>query len=103
MRIYVFTSLTASRRKLSEQETLASSTSRPNSSNASSIDTSKPGQFFSENTFIRNPFSRVSTFTCWKVQVQKVITLTGQLNFTCSNLLFQINIASRYQIFDRLL
>lgn len=57
---------TACNWKISEQETLASSTSRPSSSNASSIETSKPGQFFSENTLIRKPLSRVSTVTCPK-------------------------------------
>lgn len=58
---------TASRRKLSVQETVASWTLRPKFSKASTIETSKPGQLFSENTLIKNPFSRVSTVTCWSI------------------------------------
>ena len=55
---------TAWNRKVSVQETLASNTVSPISSKASSMETSKPGQLFAENTFMRNPFSRVSTVTC---------------------------------------
>jgi len=56
--------LMASNLKLSVQEALASTTLRLSSSNASNIETRRPGQLLSENTFIRNPFSRVSTVTC---------------------------------------
>lgn len=54
----------ASSWKLSVQETLASSTSSPSFSKASSMETSKFGEFFSEYTLIRKPFSRASTVTC---------------------------------------
>lgn len=55
---------TASRRNVSVQEALASITSSPSSSKASSIETSNPGELLSENTLMRNPLSRVSTVTC---------------------------------------
>lgn len=61
---------TACKLKLSSQETLASRTLRPNSSKASKTETSKPGQLFSDSTFIRNPFSRVSTVTCYNHQIE---------------------------------
>ena len=60
---YLTSPPTASSWKLSSQETLASSTSSPSSSKASSIATSIPGQFLSENTLMRKPLSRVSTVT----------------------------------------
>lgn len=51
--------------KLNESvhETLASRTLSPISSKASNTETSMPGWFFPENTFIIKPFSRVSTVT----------------------------------------
>lgn len=74
------TLLTASRRKQSEQETLASDNSRPSSSKASNMKTSKPGQFLSENTFIMNPFSRVSTVTC-KVKLNNLSIVLNGLHY----------------------
>jgi hypothetical protein len=58
-----FSPPTASRRKVSSQDAVASSTLRPSSSKASRIETSNPGQLLSENTLMRNPCPRVSTVT----------------------------------------
>lgn len=75
---------TASKWKLSAQDALASKTSSPSFSKASSIDTSNPGQFLSECTFMRNPpSSRVSTSTSWnqfRIKLTKEIIPTDAVS-----------------------
>ena len=63
----------ASKWKLSEQETLAWSTSRPSSSKASNTKTSKPQQLLLLKTSIRKPFSWASTLTCGYIDEIQII------------------------------
>lgn len=63
----------ASKWKLSEQDTLAWSTSRPSSSKASKRKTSKPQQLLLLKTSIRKPFSWASTLTCGIIEEIHII------------------------------
>lgn len=70
---------TASRQKLSTQETLACKTSRPSSSKASKMNTSNPLQLLSLSTLITNPSSCSSTLS-YKINNNKLKSIINQVH-----------------------